>query len=165
LGKLERFERIDERFEGLEESIRELTKRVASLEERIEDRFKRLTDNVIELAYAFKHSQEFMVEMLGYERVLRAEAVTVIKSEISRIYESAIRRISNPITREEIEELGKLIKKDVLTLEEALRMKELAWKFVERFKKEVPEVWKIYWYACAWVGIAARMEKEKVEKN
>jgi len=162
----ERFKQINKRFEGLEGSVRELARRVESLEEGVENGFKRLTDNVIELAYSFKHAQEFMVEMLGYERVLRAEAVTVIKGEISRIYETAVRRISslggsNPITMEEIEELGRLIKKDVLTLEEALRMKELAWKFVERFKREVPEVWKIYWYACAWIGIAARMEKEK----
>lgn len=104
--------------------------------------------------------------MLAYEGAPRREAVSVVKGEVARLFDALGARIrGNPITKEELEEIRKYIEKDELTLEEAYRFKELAWKLVEEYRREFPDVWKIYWYAVAWVGWAARIEKEKGKQS
>ncbi len=104
-----------------------------------------------------------MIEMPSYEGVSRPEAASVIRGgELNRLLESLAGRISgNPLTKEEFEEIRRYIQKDELTPEEAYRFKELAWKLVREYRYRFPDVWKIYWYAVAWIGWAASLRRKE----
>ncbi len=166
---------------GIEDRLNELRKGLSGVEselggikvelgnvkarlERVEDRISRLRRSLLDFTTTIRNSQEFMIEMLSYEGVSRPEAASVIRGgELNRLLESLVGGgvSGNPLTKEEFEEIRRYIQKDELTLEEAYRFKELAWKLVREYRYRFPDVWKIYWYAVAWIGWAARLEKER----
>ncbi|WP_069806726.1 hypothetical protein [Vulcanisaeta thermophila] len=58
-------------------------------------------------------------------RSLSPRGSELIRNELNRLYTSLTSRTTgNPLTKEEIEEIGRLIKKDKLTLEEEKKKKE-----------------------------------------
>ncbi len=168
---------------GIEDRLNELWRRLGGIEpelsgikaelsdvearlDRVEGKVSRLRRSILDFATTIRNSQEFVIEMLTYEGTLRPEAASVIRGELGRLFESLVSRIGgNPLTKEELEEIRKYIQKEELTLEEAYRFKELAWKLVREYRYRFPDVWKIYWYAVAWIGWAARLEKERGVKG
>lgn len=175
-----RFKSIDERLNRIDEKLAEIDKRFVEMDRRFIEIDKRLSDMdrkldtfkgevknmLLDLASTVRNAQEFMTEVMSYEGALSPKGVVLIRNELDRLYTSLVGRIrGNPLTKEELEEIGRYIKKDRLTLEEAYRFKELAWKLVQEYAREIPDVWKFYWYAVAWIGWAARMEEEERKKE
>ncbi|MFB6490167.1 MAG: hypothetical protein TU35_002780 [Thermoproteus sp. AZ2] len=161
-----KFKEIEYRFREVERRFEEVDKRFNDIEEELRGIRAELRRALEDFATTTRNSQEFLVEILTYEGALRSEAASVIKGEVSRLFNALSARIrGNPLSREEIEEIKKYIEKDELTLEEAYRFKELAWKLVEEYREEFPDVWKIYWYAVAWVGWAARLKRERSKEG
>jgi hypothetical protein len=109
---------------------------------------------------AVRSANELFVDLLGYEGVLRAEAVTFAKTELARVLELAS---GNPLTKEERERLKQLLEKDDLTLEEAQELYRIADKLVEEHGDRI-EAWKLLWYSRAWIGINWRRMAEQRRK-
>jgi len=159
----ERFKQIDARFEQIDERLNQFSEIFKEVNDRLDKVEKRLTSidtKVMRLGKAFVNTQEFTLEILGYEIGIREEAIRVVRREIRRMYEIAL--MSNPVTRDDWLEVKRLVEKDDLTFEEALRLKDLARKILEEYWDK-PEAWKLLLYACYMVGYTARKAKEKVK--
>ncbi|MEZ0345590.1 MAG: hypothetical protein ABWK01_03485 [Infirmifilum sp.] len=155
-------QKVEERLDGIDSKLAGINTKV----EKVEIDFKALRNVLLDLVSTVRNAQEFMTEIMSYEGALSQKGAILVKAELGRLYSSLVGRIrGNPLTKEEFEEIGIYIKKDRLTLEEAQRFKELAWKLVQEYSHEIPEVWKFYWYAVAWIGWAARMEEEEAKKK
>ncbi|MFP3195572.1 MAG: hypothetical protein RXQ74_01725 [Caldivirga sp.] len=174
-----RFKEIDERFKQIDESFKEIDKRFEEIDERFDElrgyvdkkfnelrgyvdgRFNELKgyidSRVNRLSEAFNDYQEFFVEYLSAEGLLKPERATMVKNEARRIMRLATS--TNPLTKEEWKRLGELLDKDDLTLEEALELRELARKVVKEYG-EYPEAWKLHIYASIMVGRALRKMSE-----
>lgn len=168
----ERFRRIDERFGQIDERFRQIDERFQSIDKRFAEvenelgslgnEVRSLRNMILRLTEAFKSSQEFMIDFLAYEGVLRREAADVLKREVGRV----LRIVStqpNPLTREEVERLKQLIEKDELTLEEAEELYEIANKLV--YEYGTSETWKLLLYARFWIGYNLRKMREQREKE
>jgi len=161
----ERFKEIDKRFEEIDERFDELRgyvdKRFNELKGYVDGRFNELKgyidSRVNRLSEAFNDYQEFFVEYLSAEGLLKPERATMVKNEARRIMRLATS--TNPLTKEEWKRLGELLDKDDLTLEEALELRELARKVVKEYG-EYPEAWKLHIYASIMVGRALRKMSE-----
>jgi chromosome segregation ATPase len=162
------FKEIDERFKQIDERFKEIDRRFDELRSYVDKRFNELRSYVDErfnelksyidsrinrLSEAFNDYQEFFVEYLSAEGLLKPERATMVKNEARRIMRLATS--TNPLTREEWKRLGELLDKDDLTLEEALELRELARKVVKEYG-EYPEAWKLHIYASIMVGKALR---------
>ena len=145
-----RFKEIDERFRQIDERFKEIDGRFNELKGYIDSRVNRLSE-------AFNDYQEFFVEYLSAEGLLKPERATMVKNEARRIMRLATS--TNPLTKEEWKRLGELLDKDDLTLEEALELRELARKVVKEYG-EYPEAWKLHIYASIMVGRALRKMSE-----
>ncbi|MFP3315623.1 MAG: hypothetical protein RXN91_04710 [Caldivirga sp.] len=181
-----RFKEIDERFKQIDERFKEIDKRFEEIDERFEEIDKRFDElrgyvdksfdelrgyvdgrfnelkgyidsRVNRLSEAFNDYQEFFVEYLSAEGLLKPERATMVKNEARRIMRLATS--TNPLTKEEWKRLGELLDKDDLTLEEALELRELARKVVKEYG-EYPEAWKLHIYASIMVGRALRKMSE-----
>ena len=172
----ERFKEIDKRFEEIDERFDELRgyvdKRFNELRGYVDGRFNELKgyvdggfnelkgyidSRVNRLSEAFNDYQEFFVEYLSAEGLLKPERAFIAKNEARRIMRLATS--TNPLTKEEWKRLGELLDKDDLTLEEALELRELARKVVKEYG-EYPEAWKLHIYASIMVGRALRKMSE-----
>jgi len=168
----ERFKEIDERFKEIDERFEEIDKRFDELRGYVDKRFNELKgyvdgrfnelkgyidSRVNRLSEAFNDYQEFFVEYLSAEGLLKPERATMVKNEARRIMRLATS--TNPLTKEEWKRLGELLDKDDLTLEEALELRELARKVVKEYG-EYPEAWKLHIYASIMVGRALRKMSE-----
>jgi hypothetical protein len=100
----------------------------------------------------FRSSQEFLVDLLAYEGLMRREAYILARSEIQRLFTVAV---VNPLTEEEKRRALELLNKDELTLEEAQELYRLADKVVEEYPDRV-EAWKLLWYSRFWIGYNLR---------
>jgi len=175
----ERFRQIDERFKQIDDRFKEIDMRFDELRSYVDKRFNELRSYVDErfnelrnyvdgrfnelksyidsrinrLSEAFNDYQEFFVEYLSAEGLLKPERATMVKNEARRIMRLATS--TNPLTKEEWKRLGELLDKDDLTLEEALELRELARKVVKEYG-EYPEAWKLHIYASIMVGRALR---------
>jgi uncharacterized coiled-coil DUF342 family protein len=175
----ERFRQIDERFKQIDDRFKEIDMRFDELRSYVDNRFNELRSYVDErfnelrnyvdgrfnelksyidsrinrLSEAFNDYQEFFVEYLSAEGLLKPERATMVKNEARRIMRLATS--TNPLTKEEWKRLGELLDKDDLTLEEALELRELARKVVKEYG-EYPEAWKLHIYASIMVGRALR---------
>jgi hypothetical protein len=109
----------------------------------------------------FRSSQEFLVDLLAYEGLMRREAYVLARSEIQRLFTVAT---VNPLTEEEKRRALELLNKDELTLEEALELYRIADKVVEEYPDRV-EAWKLLWYSRFWIGYNLRKMKEAEEKK
>ena len=157
---------VENRLAQLEERVRSVEKGLSSLREdftdfkaRVAARFDRLEERVERMGRAVRSVNELFIDLLGYEGVLRAEAVTFAKSELARVLELA----GNPLTKEEKERLKQLLEKDDLTLEEAQELYRIADKLVEEHGDRI-EAWKLLWYSRAWIGINWRRMAEQRRK-
>ncbi len=168
----ERFEQIDERFRQIDERFKQIDERFQSIDRRfmeieselsgIKGEVKSLKSLILRLTEAVKSSQEFMVDFLAYEGVLRKEASDVLKREISRVL-GLVSMQPNPLTKEEVERLKQLIEKDELTLEEAEELYQIANKLV--YEYGTSETWKLLLYARFWIGYNLRKMREQREKE
>jgi len=165
----ERFKHIDERFKQIDERFKEIDRRFEELKSYVDERFnwlKSYVDSRINrVAEAFRSYQEFFVEYLTAQGILRPVEASMIKGEALRVMKMAV---MNPLTKEEWKRLKELLEKDELTLEEALELRELARKVTDEYGDR-PEAWKLHIYASIMVGLAYRkmmeQEKKEVEKK
>jgi hypothetical protein len=151
-----RFKLIDERFKAIDERFKEIDKRFAELEKRINRRIERLS-------LAFTSYQEFFIEFLSREGVIRADARDLLVREARRVAKLSV---ANPLTKEEWEKILKYIEKnpEEFTLEEAEEFLELARKVVMEYGEYI-EAWKLHILAAMTVGIVLRKYREKEEKK
>ena len=158
-GVENRLAQLEERVRGVEEGLSSLREDFTDFKARVAARFDRLEERVERMGRAVRSVNELFIDLLGYEGVLRAEAVTFAKSELARVLELA----ENPLTKEEKERLKQLLEKDDLTLEEAQELYKIADKLVEEHGDRI-EVWKLLWYSRAWIGINWRRMAEQRRK-
>jgi hypothetical protein len=102
---------------------------------------------------------EFMIDFLSYEGVLRREASELLRREMSRVLSG--NPITDVLTEEERRRLKELIEKDELTLEEADELYKIADKLVEEYGDRYTEVWKLLWYSRFWIGYNLRKQREE----
>ena len=158
-GVENRLAQLEERVRGVEEELSSLREDFTEFKARVTARFDRLEERVERMGRAVRSANELFIDLLGYEGVLRAEAVTFAKSELARVLELA----GNPLTKEEKERLKQLLEKDDLTLEEAQELYRIADKLVEEHGDRI-EAWKLLWYSRAWIGINWRRMAEQRRK-
>jgi chromosome segregation ATPase len=158
-GVENRLAQLEERVRGVEEGLSSLREDFTDFKARVAARFDRLEERVERMGRAVRSVNELFIDLLGYEGVLRAEAVTFAKSELARVLELA----GNPLTKEEKERLKQLLEKDDLTLEEAQELYRIADKLVEEHGDRI-EAWKLLWYSRAWIGINWRRMAEQRRK-
>ncbi len=156
LGK--KFAEIEERFRLIDERFREIDRRFSELERKLDTKIARLAD-------AFTSYQEFFVEFLVHEGVIKRSARDMVVNEAKRLMRLAIS--VNPLTREEWEKLRIYLEKserDELTLEEADEFLELARKVVREYG-EYPEAWKLHIYATITRALIRKKYLEEQEKH
>jgi tetratricopeptide (TPR) repeat protein len=152
-----RFKEIDERF-------REIDRRFDELRGYVDGRFNELKgyidSRVNRLSEAFSSYQEFFIELLMTEGVIKPERAFIAKNEARRIMRLATS--TNPLTKEEWKRLGELLDKDPndLTYEEALELRELARKVIREYM-DYAEAWKLLMYASMMVGLTKKKREEQ----
>jgi len=151
----------------------EVEKRFIALESRMENRFtiienriESLEKSILALAEATKSAQEFIIDFLAYEGILKRESASFAKAEISRIYaQFRTMKPHSEFTEEDLKEMGRLIEKDELTWEEAQKLKQLVTKAIKEYGHKFPALWKIYWYAELMAALAIKKEVEEKRKQ
>jgi len=160
-----KFSEIDSRFKEIDMKFKEIDRRFEELKSYVDERFNWLKSyvdsRISRIAEAFRSYQEFFVEYLTAQGILKPVEASMIKGEALRVMKMAV---MNPLTKEEWKRLKELLEKDELTLEEALELRELARKVTDEYGDR-PEAWKLHIYASIMVGLAYRkmMEQEKKE--
>ena len=163
-----RFEQIDERFKMIDEGFEEMRKyiddKVIELRNYVDGGFNELKDyidnRVRRLGDVFVNYQEFFVEYLATEDVIRERQKDLLKNQAKRMFSLGL---TNPTTKEEWRRVKELFEKDELTLEEALELRELARKIA--WELGTPEAWKLHIYASVMVGLAMKKKSERIEKE
>ncbi|ADY01900.1 hypothetical protein VMUT_1696 [Vulcanisaeta moutnovskia 768-28] len=169
----EKFEEIDRRFEEVDKRFEEMNKRFERVDERfdrleknlksyVDEKFDILNARISRLAEAYSDYQEFFVEYLTAEGLLKAEKASMLRNEARRVMRLAAS--GNPLSKEEWDRIKELLDKDVLTLEEALELRELARKVVKEYG-EYPEAWKLHIYASIMVGEAIRRQSQQQQQG
>jgi len=155
-----RFSQIDQRFEQIDKRFEQIDRRFERIEKYMDEKSTELKEYVNyrtrRLGEVFVNYQEFFVEYLTSEGLLRETQRDLLRNEARRIFRIAL---VNPITKEEILRAKELFEKDELTLEEALELRELARKIAWEFG--TPEAWKLHIYASMMVGLAIKKKKER----
>ena len=148
-----RFKQIDERFRQIDERFKEIDGRFNELKGYIDSRINRLSE-------AFSSYQEFFIELLMTEGIIKPERAFIAKNEARRIMRLATS--TNPLTKEEWKRLGELLDKDPndLTYEEALELRELARKVIREYM-DYAEAWKLLMYASMMVGLTKKKREEQ----
>jgi septal ring factor EnvC (AmiA/AmiB activator) len=160
----ERFRQIDERFRGIEQRLDELRRYVDERLNELRNYIGRVELRVTRLTEAYTNYQEFFVEYLTAEGLIKREKADLLRNEARRMMRLAA--LANPLTKEEWERLKELLDKDPdkVTLEEALELRELARKVVREYG-EYPEAWKLHIYASILVGAAIRRKAEESKQQ
>jgi hypothetical protein len=172
----DQFKQVDRRFDEMKkyvddkvEELKEYTdSRVSELKEYFEGRLggleERFSSRIERLAEAFTSYQEFFVEFLTTEGVIKpGYRDLLIKHARGTMRLAAL----NPLTREEWERLKLYLDKserDELTLEEADDFLELARKVVREYG-EHPEAWKLHIYAAMTRALTAKRYYEQRERE
>ena len=155
-----RFSQIDQRFEQIDKRFEQIDRRFERIEKYMDEKSTELKEYVNyrtrRLGEVFVNYQEFFVEYLTSEGLLRETQRDLLRNEARRIFRIAL---VNPITKEEILRAKELFEKDELTLEEALELRELARKIAWEFG--TPEAWRLHIYASMMVGLAIKKKKER----
>ena len=159
----ERFEQVNRRFEQIDERFKQVDRRFDEMkvyiDRKFEELWRRVNNRIRRLGEAFTSYQEFFVEYLSSEGLLRSQKALLLKREAIRVMRLAL---MNPLTKEEWAKIKYYLDKDELTLEEALEFRELARKVVREYG-EYPEAWKLHIYASIKVGEALRKMRETEE--
>ncbi len=127
----------------------------------IDARFNQLGDRVDRVAEAFGDYQEFFVEFLTTEGVIKRDKADMVRNEAKRIMR--LIRV-NPLSKEEYERLKELLDKDDLTYDEAIELRDLARKIIKEYG-EYPEAWKLHIYASIMVGLAMLKKGKEGEQS
>ncbi|PLC64037.1 hypothetical protein B7L70_11280 [Vulcanisaeta sp. EB80] len=158
------FREIRMRFKEIDERFREIDRRFDELRGYVDGRFNELKgyidSRVNRLSEAFSSYQEFFIELLMTEGVIKPERAVIAKNEARRIMRLATS--INPLTKEEWKRLGELLDKDPndLTYEEALELRELARKVIREYM-DYAEAWKLLMYASMMVGLTKKKREEQ----
>jgi tetratricopeptide (TPR) repeat protein len=158
------FREIRMRFKQIDERFREIDRRFDELRGYVDDKFNELKgyidSRVNRLSEAFSSYQEFFIELLMTEGVIKPEKAVIAKNEARRIMRLATS--TNPLTKEEWKRLGELLDKDPndLTYEEALELRELARKVIREYM-DYAEAWKLLMYASMMVGLTKKKREEQ----
>ncbi|KUO90974.1 MAG: hypothetical protein AT713_02160 [Caldivirga sp. JCHS_4] len=158
------FREIRMRFKQIDERFREIDRRFDELRGYVDDKFNELKgyidSRVNRLSEAFSSYQEFFIELLMTEGVIKPEKAVIAKNEARRIMRLATS--TNPLTKEEWKRLGELLDKDPndLTYEEALELRELARKIIREYM-DYAEAWKLLMYASMMVGLTKKKREEQ----
>lgn len=159
----ERFEQVNRRFEQIDKRFKQVDRRFDEMkvyiDRKFEELWRRVNNRIRRLGEAFTSYQEFFVEYLSSEGLLRSQKALLLKREAIRVMRLAL---MNPLTKEEWAKIKYYLDKDELTLEEALEFRELARKVVREYG-EYPEAWKLHIYASIKVGEALRKMRETEE--
>ncbi|HWQ16826.1 MAG TPA: hypothetical protein VNL13_03225 [Sulfolobales archaeon] len=150
------------KFALIEARFREIDKRFEAIDKRFDEIKSYIDSRIVRIAEAFRSYQEFFIEYLSYQGIIRAPLeADMLKREASRMMKLAT---MNPLTKEEWEKIKYYLEKDQLTLEEALEFRELARKVTDEYGDR-PEAWKLHILASIRVGEAMRRMKEEMEKK
>jgi len=158
------FREIRMRFKEIDERFRQIDERFNELKGYVDGRFNELKgyidSRVNRLSEAFSSYQEFFIELLMTEGVIKPERAVIAKNEARRIMRLATS--TNPLTKEEWKRLGELLDKDPndLTYEEALELRELARKVIREYM-DYAEAWKLLMYASMMVGLTKKKREEQ----
>ena len=155
LGK--KFSEIDYRFRLIDERFEQIDKRFEELKNYIDSRVDRL-------ATAFTNYQEFFIEFLTTEGVVKERYRDVLIKEARRTMRLAV---ANPLTKEEWARLKELFEKserNELTLEEADEFLELARKVALEYG-EYSEAWKLHIYATITRALLYKKYYEEKQKQ
>jgi len=140
-----KFKEIEKRFEQIDERFRQVDEKIEGV--------KRYVDRVLA---GFASYQEFFVEFLTAEGVVKRDRADLLKGELRRVLALAK---ANPLTEEEWKRLAELIEKDELTYEEAIWLREIARRLIKEYG--TPETWKLHIYASIWVALARKKESQQ----
>jgi hypothetical protein len=175
----ERFNRIDERVESLklyigtrfneiDKGIGDVDRRFNELKDYVDNRLnefdKRVGSRIRRLAMAFTNYQEFFIEFLSMEGIIKDRDKEMLVEESKRVMRLAV---ANPLTKEEWERLKELFEKserDELTLEEADEFLELARKVVIEYGEYI-EAWKLHLYATIVRALTYKKYYEKKQEQ
>jgi len=158
-----KFRLIDERFNAVNERFKAIDARFEQIDKRFDELEKRIVSRIERVALAFAGYQEFLVEFLSREGVIKGDARELLVREARRVAGLAL---ANPLTKEEWEKVLKYIDKKVeeFTLEEAEEFVELARKVALEYGDR-PEAWKLHILAALTLGLVLRRYREMEEKE
>jgi hypothetical protein len=152
-----KFTEIDYRFRLIDERFEQIDKRFEELKNYIDSRVDRL-------ATAFTNYQEFFIEFLTTEGVVKERYRDVLIKEARRTMRLAV---ANPLSKEEWARLKELFEKserNELTLEEADEFLELARKVAWEYG-EYSEAWKLHIYATITRALLYKKYYEEKQKQ
>jgi len=152
-----KFTEIDYRFRLIDERFEQIDKRFDDLKNYIDSRVERL-------ATAFTNYQEFFIEFLTTEGVVKERYRDVLIKEARRTMRLAV---ANPLSKEEWARLKELFEKserNELTLEEADEFLELARKVAWEYG-EYSEAWKLHIYATITRALLYKKYYEEKQKQ
>jgi hypothetical protein len=152
-----KFTEIDYRFRLIDERFEQIDKRFDDLKNYIDSRVERL-------ATAFTNYQEFFIEFLTTEGVVKERYRDVLIKEARRTMRLAV---ANPLSKEEWARLKELFEKserNELTLEEADEFLELARKVALEYG-EYSEAWKLHIYATITRALLYKKYYEEKQKQ
>ena len=151
-----RFEMIDKRFEQIDERFKQIDRRFEQIDKRFEEmdgRFKemnrrftsmeaKMTREIRRLGALFITYQDFLIDFLSLEGVIRSDRADFLKAEARRLFKLAF----TSLTKEEWKRLAELLDKDKYTPEEAEELLELAKKARDKYWDR-EEAWRLYIFA------------------
>ncbi|MEM2195028.1 MAG: hypothetical protein QW803_11260 [Candidatus Methanomethylicia archaeon] len=177
----ERFKNIDEKFKNIDERFKNIDEKFKNMENNIDARFKSMENSIdarfksmegriglVErairgLAEAFSGYQEFFIEYLISEGVVKSRVRSLLVGEARRLMRIAVQL--NPLSKEEWEKIKLYLDKserDEITIEEAEEFRELARK-VTREYGHLTEAWKLHIYATMTLAFTRKkyLEEQK----
>ncbi|MGC9227141.1 hypothetical protein [Caldivirga sp.] len=157
-----KFREIDLRFKQMDDRFNQVNLRFQQIDERFNDIKRHIDAKINRLAEAISDYQEFFIEYLSAEGLLKPERASMLRNEARRIMK--LGTSTNPLSKDEWKRLGELLDKDDLTYEEAVELRDLARKIIKEYG-EYPEAWKLHIYASIMVGRALRKMSEEGSKG
>ena len=156
----ERFKQIDEGFKQIDERFKQIDERFDGLRSYVDGRFDELGRRIERIGSAFMNYQEFFVEFLAHEGVIRSGSKELLVGEARRVVGMAM---LNPLTKEDFKKIEEYIEKsekDTITLKEAEEFRDLARRVVMEYG-EHPEAWKLHIYATITLALIRKKNLEK----
>ena len=158
-----RFTEIDNRFKLIDDRFNLVDGRFKLIDDRfrlVDDRFSRLEGKIDRLGAAFLNYQEFFVEFLAHEGVVKSESRELLVGEARRVIGLGM---LNPLSKDELKKIEEYIdksEKDTITLKEAEEFRDLARKFVMEYGEHVG-AWKLHMYATITLALTRRKYLEE----
>jgi len=138
----ERFKQIDRRFEQINKRFEEMDGRFKEMDKRFTSMEAKMTREIRRLGALFITYQDFLIDFLSLEGVIRSDRADFLKAEARRLFKLAF----TSLTKEEWKRLAELLDKDKYTPEEAEELLELAKKARDKYWDR-EEAWRLYIFA------------------